>query len=126
MNPMVSAADVALLRELERLREENQRLHEAALTFGALAEGLSLRLPTGRLETPPPETSVIHHDRPVEIVALTSRPFEGPYSVPRGADRLRATPRGSRGLRCGVAAPSVMVPAAVTAPNTRRRMHSHS
>jgi hypothetical protein len=50
MNTMVSAEDVALLRsELERLREQNQCLYGAALTFGALAERLNLSLQLERL-----------------------------------------------------------------------------
>jgi hypothetical protein len=57
MNTMVSAEDVALLRsELERLREQNQCLYGAALTFGALAERLNLRLQMERLRTSTSET----------------------------------------------------------------------
>ena len=80
MNPMVPAADVALLQELERLREENRLLHEAALTFGALAERLSLRLQIGLLETSPSEASMIHDDRPFELVVPPHGPFQGPPS----------------------------------------------
>jgi hypothetical protein len=80
MNPMVPAADVALLQELERLREENRRLYEAALTFGALAERLNLRLQMGLLQTSPSEASVIHDDRPFELVGPPHGPFQGPPS----------------------------------------------
>ena len=56
MNTMVSAEDVALLQsELERLREQNQCLYGAALTFGALAERINLRLQKERLRTSTPE-----------------------------------------------------------------------
>jgi hypothetical protein len=78
MNTMVSAADVALLRsELERLREQNRCLYDAALTFGALAERLNLSLQMERLRTSTSEASVMHDPRPFELRATPHLPFKG-------------------------------------------------
>ena len=78
MNTIVSPTDIELLRsELERLREQNQYLYDAALAFGALAERLNLRLQMEQLRTSISEASVMPDHRPFELLATPHRPFKG-------------------------------------------------